>query len=101
MWRTVNGSLKVSTASRPPKPLALVEIGKLWKAEKFSTLIHEGQEVVNPQAALAARSRFAAAPTSGQYLAAISGPSPAPPTLTLLYLNNRVRALNGNCCHVK
>ena len=51
MWRTTSGLLKVSSASSPPKPLALVAIGKLWKAEKFSTLIQDGQDVVRPQPA--------------------------------------------------
>jgi hypothetical protein len=45
--------------------LALVAIGRLWYAEKFSMWIHDGHAVVKPQAAPAARSRFAAAPTSG------------------------------------
>ena len=84
MWRTTAGLLNVSTASRPSKPLALVEIGRLWNAEKFSTLIHEGQDVVNPQTAPDSRSRFAAAPTSGQVFGAISGSRPALRNMFLL-----------------
>ena len=64
MWRTISGLLKFNTASKPSKPLALVEIGRLCTAEKFSTLIHDGHDVVMPQTIPAARSRFAASPTT-------------------------------------
>jgi len=84
MWRTITGLLNVSSAFSPPKPLALVEIGRSWKAEKFSTLIQDGQDVVTPQGAPAARSRFAAAPMSGQVLGATSGSSPAARNRSLL-----------------
>ena len=84
MWRTTSGLLKVSSASSPPKPLARVAIGRLWKAEKFSTLIQDGHDVVKPQAAPAARSRFAAAPTSGQVFGATSGSRPAARNRSLL-----------------
>jgi hypothetical protein len=84
MCRTTVGLLKLSTASRPSKPLALVDIGRLWKAEKFSTLIQDGQEVVKPQTAPDARSRFAAAPTSAQVFGAISGSRPAARNIFLL-----------------
>ena len=50
------GLLMVSSASRPAKPFALVAIGRLCKAEKFSTLIHDGHSVVKPQATPAAMS---------------------------------------------
>ena len=84
MWRTITGLLKLSSASRPSNPLALVETGRLWNAEKFSTLIHDGHEVVNPQTAPAARSRLAAAPSSGQVFGAISGSRPAARNRSLL-----------------
>ena len=62
----------------------MVEIGRLWNAEKFSTLIHDGQEVVKPQTAPDARSFFAAAPTSGQVFGATSGSRPAARNRSLL-----------------
>jgi hypothetical protein len=82
--RTTTGLLNVSTASSPLKPLACVESGRSWYAERFSTLTQEGQEVVNPQGAPLARSRFAAAPTSGQVFGAISGSRPAARNIFLL-----------------
>src|SRR5258708_26265495 len=96
MWRTTTGLLKLSTASRPPKPLARVEIGRLWKAEKFSTLIHEGHDVVKPQTAPDARNRLADAPTSAQVFGAISGSRPALRNKLLLYARIVVEAVDGN-----
>src|SRR6266403_1892568 len=53
----MTGLLKTSTASRPSKPLALVETARLWKAEKFSTLIHEGQHVAGDVGVVAGNGR--------------------------------------------
>jgi len=76
--------------------MASVAIGRLWHAEKFSPLIQQGQDMVNPQTAPDARSRVAAAPASAQVFGATSGSRPASLDRLLLYYRIGVEALNGN-----
>jgi hypothetical protein len=58
-------------------PLSSVAIGRLWKAEKFSILIQDGQPVVTPHGILRSSSLRAAASSSGQVAGALSVSSPA------------------------
>src|ERR1700742_2554873 len=82
--RTPTELLKSSPASSPPKPLDLVASGRLWKAERFSTLIQDGHEVVKPQTTPRSRSFLAAAPSSGHVRGAALGSRPASRNMVLL-----------------
>ena len=77
MWRTTVGLLNSSSVSGPPSPFALVAIGMLCQALKFSIWTQLTQAEVKPHGTPAARSFFAASKVSGQVLGGLSGSSPA------------------------
>src|ERR1700680_3317297 len=53
VWRSLirGASLNLSSVSRPPKPLALVEKGRLCQAPKFSIIVQVCHWIVMPQGA--------------------------------------------------